>query len=361
MGEKDITIINYIHEIDYPRMKNILIGLQGKTFRIVVESNEVTTKQSEYITKLEYILSHHTCPVCGFDSNEYDKAMKKPSSDGNSKDNPAAPPGRRCGNCALYLSGCPCPNSRIHGAKDWCGGWEPIIETPEDPDIKKYHLDERFVTCYICKEKVSLAKARSGDDSKPCHGECLIKEISNKTPKENKLFDSVHVGNHTITPIYTDTDSQFGVSEDYIKQITIKKNDYGCWEWFVENHLGGGNSGPTKSAFDGLKCAVECVSGFKYRVVSDEHIKKLEGESCIICNGPCQYPTSPAHVKVRLEEEKRKELGINCKLCEHNPPTSTKSPCEICLGQYPYGETVGFKNYFKSKQSTFSTGERSGE
>jgi hypothetical protein len=34
--KKEILIINYIHEIDYPRMDKVLRKLDGKTFKIVV-------------------------------------------------------------------------------------------------------------------------------------------------------------------------------------------------------------------------------------------------------------------------------------------------------------------------------------
>jgi len=39
------------------------------------------------------------------------------------KHNPVAPKDRQCGNCAKFKVECPCPDSRIWGEKDWCGGW----------------------------------------------------------------------------------------------------------------------------------------------------------------------------------------------------------------------------------------------
>jgi hypothetical protein len=68
---------------------------------------------------------------------------------------------------------------------------------------------------------------------------------------------------------------------------------------------------------------------------------------CRICNDECQYPNAPAHIRVQLEEKKRKELGIDCKKCSFYPPAPDKDPCEFCWGQYPYGNPVGFRNHFK--------------
>jgi hypothetical protein len=73
--------------------------------------------------------------------------------------------------------------------------------------------------------------------------------------------------------------------EDYIKQIIIKRrpdlND--SWEWFIENPLGGGNSGTAKSALGGLRCAVECVSGLKYVVVTKSSNDNLKNYIILTC------------------------------------------------------------------------------
>ena len=130
------------------------------------------------------------------------------------------------------------------------------------------------------------------------------------------------------------------VSEDYIKQITIKRNDYG-WDWFVENHLGGGNSGPAKSALGGLKCAVECISDFKSHVVSDIKCDKCQKPGADLqvdtfwFHKECWHTKTPA-----VKENGVTELIGWCK--EHGRETVDK----IIFGHFD-SKSSGFTLFFK--------------
>ena len=57
------------------------------------------------------------------------------------------------------------------------------------------------VVCYICGKPVSIMKARSGMDCKPCHGECLTKLLKRTVSTSMKdIFLSTNSG----TPTYPD-------------------------------------------------------------------------------------------------------------------------------------------------------------
>jgi len=45
--------------------------------------------------------------------------------------------------------------------------------------------EEVKMKCYICEKEVGVSVAKSGAGSKPCHGECLIKQIKGEKEVEN--------------------------------------------------------------------------------------------------------------------------------------------------------------------------------
>lgn len=66
-------------------------------------------------------------------------------------------------------------------------------------------MKETEVLCYICNKPVDLSVARSGDDGKPCHGDCYVSKKSTLTEKLIKDYNDCNLPIEEMVKIYRNT------------------------------------------------------------------------------------------------------------------------------------------------------------